>query len=536
MKYCPNCGEPLEDDALFCPECGEKAPEAPVSPAAAPAAPAPAAEPEVTKKKSSVGKKIGIIAAIVLGVLLAAAAVLYFTGAYRSFIPDGRMKLGLAEKALVEKKLDEAFKYAPETSDINASLEVTGSIEDDGSFGLFDEMTYYKMMLEKAKLAVDIDVNSEHRKLSAELGYAGSPLLSAKLINEGGKVGIYVPQLDSNYYTMTEEALLKLASEDGAAPAELPEIDLTPFDEAKTRQEVLELLEIFSGLSTGENTEIKHDTPVTLFGGERAASVTEYLINPTPEQVKAVLNAAADKLGREDSYLGKKLGGYYSVFASAAAFTDDNSAALPAAIRRLAEDYPEDSKLVIDVYMIGEEIISQRFTYDDQTVGYDHELTESTERTYFFDKETGSINTVEVVKKTDVPDTDEAGTVTFTPNGGEKTVIDYHFDMTKRTPIGSYAGNFSVKAAGSEIATCVIDDDEAHTHTIRIVPPEGEGDGITGINVIAKVSEGGGVNAPSDAPVDLSDRSPEEIAEVFDNMLSQLGGVLLGGLLSGFGL
>ena len=54
--------------------------------------------------------------------------------------------------------------------------------------------------------------------------------------------------------------------------------------------------------------------------------------------------------------------------------------------------------------------------------------------------------------------------------------------------------------------------------------------------MIAKVSEGGGVNAPSDAPVDLSDRSPEEIAEVFDNMLSQLGGVLLGGLLSGFGL
>ena len=54
-KNCPHCGTPLEDNALFCPECGEKVAAAPPSsyewldevPAAEPetAAPEPAAEP-----------------------------------------------------------------------------------------------------------------------------------------------------------------------------------------------------------------------------------------------------------------------------------------------------------------------------------------------------------------------------------------------------------------------------------------------------------------------------------------------------------
>ncbi|MBO6061560.1 MAG: zinc ribbon domain-containing protein, partial [Clostridia bacterium] len=114
MKFCPNCGEALEDEARFCPECGASAAaaeaaieEAPIK-EAVPAAEAEApAEPR--KKKSGVGKAIGIAALVILALLIAAAAVLYFTGLWQKLVPASRLKLGLAEKALVDRSLDDAF-------------------------------------------------------------------------------------------------------------------------------------------------------------------------------------------------------------------------------------------------------------------------------------------------------------------------------------------------------------------------------------------------------------------------------------------
>jgi len=65
MKYCPQCGAQLPDDATFCAQCGTPlaAPQAPVN-QPAPAAPQP-------KKKN-----LGLIAGLVLAVALIVAAVI----------------------------------------------------------------------------------------------------------------------------------------------------------------------------------------------------------------------------------------------------------------------------------------------------------------------------------------------------------------------------------------------------------------------------------------------------------------------------
>ena len=217
MKYCTNCGQSLPDDAVFCPMCGVSVQTEPSAPAEAPvkeeapeitaeapaaAADIPEAKPE--KKRSKAGKKIGIAVAIVLGVLLAAAAVLYFTGLWKQLLPASRLKLGLAEKALVERGLDEAFdpKDAEVRSafkDMKANVDVTCELEADGGF--FSEITYIKMLVDELKLNINVDQSEAAQNMKLGLTYKGNPMLDATVLKDGEKLGIYVPQLDGNYYT-----------------------------------------------------------------------------------------------------------------------------------------------------------------------------------------------------------------------------------------------------------------------------------------------------------------------------------------------
>lgn len=541
MKFCANCGEKLTDDAAFCPECGQPAPSAAPMNVPAPAG-EPAAAPEISveyagdaasegkpaKKKSSIGKRIGIIAAIVLGVLLIAAAVLYFTGAYRSLIPDGRMKLGLAEKDLVEKLLDDAFRYSPDSSEVNASLSVKAAVETDGSLSFFSEAAYYKMFLDSMELTMDIDADTDHRNLSAELTYSGSPLLSAKITNDAVQSGFYVPQLDENYYVIKNDALAKLVSGEEDAAFSLANIDLTPFDEEKTRAEVLELLQAFSVISTDENTKVNSNSAVSVFGGERAISVTCYTITPSADEIKTAFYALADRLADENSYLGKRFEGYYGLFS-------EEGETLPEAIRRFADENSSDmagKNPRIEVYMDGDTIVSQRLITDEQTMGYDSEENESGKHTYFFGYEDkDSVTSFDITRK------DENGRITgaaaMKDEYNDVTECRFDLDMNKRTPIGTYAGTIEIDSEDSHVSIEIEDGDD-YTHLITI-PGDVASEDIKSIKLTVNVLGESKFSVPAAEPVDISDKSAEEIEEIFSNMARQLTGVLMGGLLGGFG-
>ncbi len=98
MKYCPNCGTQLDDNAVFCSKCGHS-----FNGQAAPAAPAaPAADPadhtaEFTQEDISKNKLYAIMAYLfsIFGILIAAICVK--DSAYVEFHKRNALKLLIIE-------------------------------------------------------------------------------------------------------------------------------------------------------------------------------------------------------------------------------------------------------------------------------------------------------------------------------------------------------------------------------------------------------------------------------------------------------
>ena len=570
MKYCTNCGQSLPDDAVFCPMCGVSVQTEPSAPAEAPvkeeapeitaeapaaAADIPEAKPE--KKRSKAGKKIGIAVAIVLGVLLAAAAVLYFTGLWKQLLPASRLKLGLAEKALVERGLDEAFdpKDAEVRSafkDMKANVDVTCELEADGGF--FSEITYIKMLVDELKLNINVDQSEAAQNMKLGLTYKGNPMLDATVLKDGEKLGIYVPQLDGNYYTLTLDKLKELAKDETDADL-VSELDLTPFDEDKTRREVMELLMIVAKLSTKENTEISKGAEVSLFGMRTLTKTDKYTIKPTEEQIKAVIDEIADQLAKDGSYLGERLGGFYSAIANMSGsemsqvYIDGEITqpealpeTLPEFIRtksgEIAKSFAEKNGR-IEIFMIGSDVVSHRFITDDGEYIVDHEEKGKVQHAFMAVRESEQRLSADLkLDRTDAAKT----TIDYDiidETGDTNVRISCVFDTTKRSAIGTCPGTVSVKANGNEmLGITVSEKGDGMEHVIKIDLSssvfEGEDLELKGLKIVANVTEGEGVSAPAGvSPTDLSDKSAEEIGEIFENMLNELGSVLTDSILGG---
>ena len=561
MKFCPNCGEALEDEARFCPECGASVAAAEAAIEEAPAEEAiPAAEAEAPaeprKKKSGVGKKIGIAALILLALILAAAAVLYFTGLWQKLVPASRLKLGLAEKALVDRSLDNAFDKQNEPirsalTDLNAKAEVTCEIDADG--GMFSEITYIKMLIEEMKLNIDLDCDKDDQNIKLGLSYKGNPMLDGTLLINSEQLGLYIPQLDSNYYTISGDKLKELMFDEEGADIDLTKLDLTPFDETATRKEVMELLMILAKLSTKENTEITKDFEVSLFDSKTLTKTDKYVIKPTEEQLKAVIDELADHLGREDSYLGGRLNGFYSVLRSFGGSstvsevyidgepTETETEELPETLSEfiksksgeIAKEFAEQNAY-FEIYMQGDEVVSHRVISDKSQFALDNVTEGKVQHTFVLTvDEDGDRTTTDVC----IDETDPSNTVVDYKANEYGTAMEAHgvFDQTKHSAIGTMPGSISIKSDGEELATITVaEKGEGMEHIIVIRMPEYADSDISLIKVIANVTEGSGVSAPAGvSPVDLSDKSEEEIGEIFENMIEQFSDVLTGALFGG---
>lgn len=578
MRYCTNCGNPLDEAAAFCPSCGhavakteevvteaaetvteaaeqtaEAAAEAaaPIMEEAAPAAePAPEAAPAKTRKKM---KPIAVIA-IVLAALAAIAAVLWATGVFRKLLPDSRVKLGLAEKALVDSGLDAYFDAQDKVEELKYDLNITAGIESDQA-GMFSEIGIIKSILDSVSIDVKLDVKGEMPSFGLGINYQNNRVLDATVISEGDKFGLYIPQLDKNYYTITREKLTELITADAdeleiGGLLENDSFDLK-LDEEKTRKEIDDLLMICGKLSTEENTVIEKDVEVKLYGGEKTVNGTRFTITPNKEQFAAVIKQIGEYLSREDCYLGgliRKM----AVYDEEGNKVEDPFAEMVNNSETLADKVMKTEPKLVAVMVEGD-VVSNTVITKDATVVCDHEpKVNDAERVYVtvdsegkreleMDANYATINdtTVKgVIKITgeeigdaisvaiDLDGIDskkltangsvkvsfadaEILTMTFTPEG-EKNRIVAEFDVEKMITV-------SMQAIVDSDPDIDYDDlEDAGVEVKKII-----------LNVLA--APGTGVEAPKDIePTDLSNATEEEISEIFENMFSELEDVLSG--------
>lgn len=557
MKYCPNCGEPLSTDPVFCPNCGNKIREAAEAAndnaqAFEEAAPQPfgsmnegaqevfaSSEPAPKKKKA----KAGVIIAIVLAALLAAAAALYFTGALKKLLPSSRAKLALAEKALVEEYLDKYFEEQNRIFgkdgklDIKADMDITLALDTQGA-GIFSQIGIISSLLDQFKLNIGVDASEDGNNLNLGLIYKNNPLLDGKLLIGKENVGLYIPQLDGKYYTMSNEALAKLIAQESDGEeidaSSVSSLDLSPLDEAKTRKEVLELLAKLSNVSTDKNTVIEKDSEVKLFNGSKTAACTDYTVTPSAEEIEKAINDIADYLADENCYIAQRLNGFVKLVQAEEEGTPKTVSEL---LKENAKDTAEElasKHAAFKVSMDGDTIISQRLITDDEVYGIDTEKTESTERNYAY-RASGDKEAVHYDYVLNTSDSNRrAGSVKV--NGEDYTDMEivFDFDMTKTSAIKTNPGNVSVKIEGTEY--CKVDitangDAMEHVISIPVEALSALGAELTDVHSItlkANVTPGSAIEPPSGIePTDLSDKSAEEISQIFESMIEQIGNVLI---------
>ena len=609
MKYCTNCGNPLEESAAFCPSCGhqvakpietvteaaaEEVKEAAAETAAAAeeavsegaaetaaaaeeavseaaeevkeaAAPiagpavreaAPAEEP---KKKKKGLKPIAIIA-IVLAALAAIAGVLWGTGVLRKLIPDSRVKLGLAEKALIDKGVDEYFEKAKQLTDeaIKYDFNITAAIESEEA-GLFSEIGIIKNLLSKFSIDLKLDVKDDHPNIGLGVNYSGNRVLDGSIITDGEKLGLYVPQLDSKYYVMNKDKLMQLATEDDNA--KFPDLSFLNLDEAKTRAEIDKLFMIIGKLSTAENTVVEKDAEMKLYGGEKAVTGTRFTVTPSKEEFSAVIKELGEYLDSEESYFG----GIVKQMAALASSIDGEEPEeglfdeLKNNSDKLAEDImKEEPKLV--AFMVGSDVVSNSVVFKSGSFLLDYEpqindalrLFLNYEETFDFEGTKEKTTIAYDLNLTTYTDSTVIGTVKSSMGEGQDTLIEVNVSdiapgklTAKGTIKGSIGGTpfinitFTPEGETSKIAI-EIDVESMISAAMNAVSEADDEFGIGDndvdidldldvqkiiLNIIA--APGTGVEAPKDVePTDLSNASTEEISEIFENMAENVTEIL----------
>lgn len=604
MKFCPNCGTKLEDEVRFCPECGSKAgdpvrPEQ-AAPAAAAAAPAPAeqkapaapaeepaysapvsSEPAPKKKKKG---KAGVVIAVILALLIAACAALYFTGLYKKLLPASRLKLGLAEKDNVDRILDEAFNEPVVEVPESVKAKANVSVDLDLSGSLDPESMLIQSIIKKLVLEIGIDAKTDdHSFIDLGVIYMGNKLLSGTAFIKEDKIGVYAPALDEHYYTMTPEALMKLFTEKETegedSSSSLSDIDLTPFDEAKTRKEIDQLLVIIGKISTKENTQIDKNVGVQLFAGEEKVTADRYVITPSEKELEKMYNDIADFLARKDSYLGERLGGIYAAYAASYNKSIDEMNewarewAEPGEDVELQEKIPEtlpeylkanaaeaakslaDAHAKFKVYLDGVTPVSHRVETDTATFIFDELETKNEKRSFFSayalpSEEDGVVTDFSFDLKKDTSKATRLKGSAVIKNSeyyGSEFIEDSNFELTfdfnrlKKSSLGTMEGEAALKADGKEVAKLTVTDiGSGMQHVLFITGGSDDeeidiGTSLKAITITAVVTDGEAIEEPKGVtPTDISNYSEEQIQEILEGVGEQLSEILGSIFMGGF--
>ena len=221
MKFCPNCGQSLPDDAGFCGNCGMALPEeraesvlpvpaAPAAPAAVVYCPSCGGQAEAgaefcpncggsmpksgsTRAPMSRNAKVGILAAVCAAAVIALAVFLLpklFSSPAVDFVRIQAEFLAVRALDPIQAALESGTASAPKSfsSDITVSASVDNSQIDE--------------YLEDSSIQLRLDAKRDTVLADGSLNLMGSTVLSGAATYEKGVLGFALPQVDNNYYTL----------------------------------------------------------------------------------------------------------------------------------------------------------------------------------------------------------------------------------------------------------------------------------------------------------------------------------------------
>ena len=550
MKFCAQCGEPLEDGDIFCPNCGS--PQSSDTGSSERNANASGADtgltqttdsivdlPEPTPKKKKIKiKPKAIIAIALVAAIVGGLAALILSGAYAALLPAGKLKLGLAEKKLFGEVAND-----PLVRDIDAkqlSFELTFDFED------FDEIDSDAAdLLNKAKINFDYDAKGKGIGLTA--GLKGNTLLDFRMICDGEKVGLYLSPASDDYYIANVRTVLETITGNN----DLPEINLDilfeQMDTAKVKKDGNAILGILAKSLSKAEIDIEKKVDIELFGEDDLVNCVEYDIDLDDEElIEDLINDIADYLDSDSCYTKqyydkileapiieyamKQSYGYGYSSSAITSFSD--------VIDQLRDYAPELAEEIVDldlslrVYMKGNTIVRQILCSEDGAIGYDSYKEGNTVHTMFYflddpDRIEDADAVIDFYTKFNGSKREIRAEAREGFDEEPEFTLTADIDTSSRSAIGTYEGTYKVELRtysyyyGNNTIELNMDVSRSGSGMMHKIAYESGSDGSFDVNLL--VSSGKSVKAPSGASKeDISDYSQRELISLAERLAQKL--------------
>lgn len=276
MAFCPNCGEKLPEDSAFCPNCGTAVRSAP--------APAPAVQKPAKmkggKSKIIIGVAVAAAVAVVLGVAAYAVTGLFSSPAKKfiSYQEDLFMTEVLSQ---LEKGVDKVG-----STSFSSDLTITASVDNSN-------IDYY---LSDSAINLGIDYKKNNLIASGELVLMGSSVIDGTFTYEDGKIGFQLPQVDNSYYVMDIGAL---AEEISGRNVHSNDLKMPEISGKQWRTLVENYLKVVYPTVTKKNLKVEKKKTVRLSGLSDSFTGTVYTFTPTAEDIEDLMNRLADQIEKD---------------------------------------------------------------------------------------------------------------------------------------------------------------------------------------------------------------------------------------------
>ena len=553
--YCPNCGELIPAGIDVCPNCGVSLWPAPTQGDQQPYGLQPYNQPPYEQQtyhqqpqdqkpagKKPAGKKrmgliIGISAGAVALIALVVAAVLVIS---RLFSSPAKQFISYHEKLFVTEFLSGLEDGMDRASALSTDLTVTASTDNS-------TIDYY---LADSALKLGIDRKDGSTLIGGELILMGSSVFSGTATYEDGQFGFLLPQVDDTYYVMDLEKVIKnLTGEDVDLNAEQPELSGRHW-----RALIEAYLDIVYATINDDNVTLEKNKGVRLSGLGESFTGKVYTFKPTAEDIEDMLLRLAGRLEEdEDLRDALKLLAVSSnpiaarVIPGLDAQDDLDEAILEYAdyLRRealwIGRDV-EESGFTWTLAVEGDNVRQIRLSVDGGRAAFVYEAkgAESSGRSELI-YTVAYGERLELVKRSYTKKGKNVdGRITLTIPYEDSIALSYKYDSGKISALGVPYGEYRLSIADRNFSVTMTVDDGGNggvDHTILIRA----GSGYFGsylefgrLELNINATDRCTVSRPSQRPVDISDYSEWEFAELLSDvrraLTRELSGLLLGSL------
>lgn len=537
MVTCPNCGEQYENPGKFCSKCGTPldADSSAVTPdtdtsevsSASQYVPAPESAPVATLKKS---KKPKVIAAVVAAVLLVAIVL-------SVVLLGGALKSPAAKFVDIHKNM----YLSPLSSAVSSSVDAitskgTDTVAYSGDMTLsfssrLDDYYYSDInaIFNALSIGLSADINSKGNLLGFNVAYDDDALLSGIITADKESIGIQLPELDSKYYTITLDALLNMLEENGI------QIDSDYSNEAQELLKELsgkdaqklpdDISEILTSCVTKENVT-KEKRKIKLSYLDENVECTVYTFTPDEDDIEAMLKKLADYLGSSETayklfYTFSRfysMGNGYNISDSEIRDNyDDIIDELRANARDIGKNM-EDSGFTWITAVNGKRVYLDKISFRDS-----YRSTTSISYESYGEPKDGRRDAIVIEDEWDSMvlsneyelDGKKLKGSLYLYYDYEDIEIDYDVDISKKSSLGLWYGNYKVNSDGERVCKLSVGEGKSggSDHELDVYTDDGTFTAI--LNTSDKKSR---VKLPSVKPTDISDYTLDEIEDIVEDM------------------